>query len=64
MIDWEEASKEANREQLAALSAGNAESNEEVQRQLKEMQDKLQLEKEAKEKEIEEQMKRMEQEKQ
>ena len=41
MIDWEEASKEANREQLAALSAGNAESNEEVQRQLKEMQDKL-----------------------
>ena len=54
MIDWEEASKEANREQLAALSAGNAENNEEVQRQLKEMQDKLEREKEAKEKEIQE----------
>jgi hypothetical protein len=34
-----------------------------VQKQLKEMQEKLQLEKEAKDKEIEEQMKRLEQEK-
>ena len=53
MIDWEEASKEANREQLAALS-GNNESNEEVQRQLKDMQDALDREKEAKEREIQE----------
>jgi hypothetical protein len=63
MIDWEEAMKEANKEQLAALNAGAAE-NEEVQKQLKEMEEKLAKEKEAKEKEIEEQKKKMEQEKQ
>lgn len=65
MIDWEDAMKEANKEQLALLSAGAADqhNNEEVQKQLKEMQERLQLEKEAKDKEIEEQMKRLEQEK-
>lgn len=58
MIEWEEAMKEANKEQMAMGS-----DNEEVQRQLKAMEEKLRGEQEAREREIEEQKKRMEQEK-
>lgn len=61
MVDWEDAMKEANKEQMAM--AGGDSNNEEIQKQLKEMEEKLQREKEAKEKEIEEQKKKMEQEK-
>ena len=61
MVEWEEAMKEANKDAMMMASDGN---NEEVQKQLKEMEAKLQIEKEAKEKEIEEQKKKMEEERQ
>jgi hypothetical protein len=52
MVEWEEAMKEANKEHMSM--GGSGAENEEIQRQLKEMEEKLQREKEAKEKEIEE----------
>ena len=61
MFDWEDAMKEANKEQMMMAGTDN---NEEIQRQLREMEEKLQREKEAKEKEIEEQKRKMEEEKQ
>jgi hypothetical protein len=60
MIEWEEAMKEANKAQLEALGGSDAANNEEVQKQLKEMEDKLNADKAAREAEFEEQRKRME----
>ncbi|CDW74930.1 chromosome-associated kinesin klp1 [Stylonychia lemnae] len=51
MIEWEDAMKEANKEQLMI----NETNNEEIQKQLKDMEEKLQKEREIKEKEYEEQ---------
>lgn len=55
MVEWEEAMKEANKETMKMAES----NNEEIQKQLKEMEEKLAREREAKEKEYEEQRLKM-----
>jgi len=51
-VEWEEAMKEANKEQLAMAAAAD---QEEEERKLKEMEEKVRAEKEEKERLIKEQ---------